>query len=137
MANCASGRGHTVCVIGARGFITSWLVKLVLEKGYTVRGTVRNPCLWSTNWDVLGPRTTKELLDIAANFASGEEVVRAIFDRSKGKAKREEDADEGASNRKKKKKAAAEPRRLRRGSSMTTDEDDDDEDDDEESSFSL
>ncbi|KAK4488881.1 hypothetical protein RD792_004671 [Penstemon davidsonii] len=32
-----------VCVTGAGGFIASWLVKLLLEKGYTVRGTVRNP----------------------------------------------------------------------------------------------
>ncbi|XP_027344746.1 cinnamoyl-CoA reductase 1-like [Abrus precatorius] len=35
--------GQTVCVTGAGGFIASWLVKLLLEKGYTVRGTVRNP----------------------------------------------------------------------------------------------
>ncbi|KAL6646542.1 hypothetical protein ACP70R_018150 [Stipagrostis hirtigluma subsp. patula] len=41
--NFASGHGHTVCVTGASGFIASWLVKLLLEKGYTVRGTVRNP----------------------------------------------------------------------------------------------
>ncbi|KAL6646540.1 hypothetical protein ACP70R_018148 [Stipagrostis hirtigluma subsp. patula] len=41
--NFASGHGHTVCVTGAGGFIASWLVKLLLEKGYTVRGTVRNP----------------------------------------------------------------------------------------------
>ncbi|XP_023523754.1 cinnamoyl-CoA reductase 2-like [Cucurbita pepo subsp. pepo] len=34
--------GHTVCVTGAGGFIASWLVKLLLQKGYTVRGTVRN-----------------------------------------------------------------------------------------------
>lgn len=34
---------HTVCVTGAGGFIASWLVKLLLEEGYTVRGTVRNP----------------------------------------------------------------------------------------------
>ncbi|CAL5011628.1 unnamed protein product [Urochloa decumbens] len=39
----ASGHGRTVCVTGAGGFIASWLVKLLLEKGYTVRGTVRNP----------------------------------------------------------------------------------------------
>ncbi|TVU42330.1 hypothetical protein EJB05_08728, partial [Eragrostis curvula] len=32
-----------VCVTGASGFIASWFVKLLLEKGYTVRGTVRNP----------------------------------------------------------------------------------------------
>ncbi|KAK3188648.1 hypothetical protein Dsin_028209 [Dipteronia sinensis] len=35
--------GETVCVTGANGFIVSWIVKLLLEKGYTVRGTVRNP----------------------------------------------------------------------------------------------
>ncbi|KAJ6796081.1 cinnamoyl-CoA reductase 1-like isoform X1 [Iris pallida] len=38
-----SGHGKTVCVTGAGGFIASWLVKLLLEKGYTVKGTVRNP----------------------------------------------------------------------------------------------
>uniref|UniRef100_A0A161ZMC7 NAD-dependent epimerase/dehydratase domain-containing protein n=1 Tax=Daucus carota subsp. sativus TaxID=79200 RepID=A0A161ZMC7_DAUCS len=35
--------GQVVCVTGAGGFIASWLVKLLLQKGYTVRGTVRNP----------------------------------------------------------------------------------------------
>jgi nucleoside-diphosphate-sugar epimerase len=35
--------GTTVCVTGASGFIASWLVKLLLERGYTVRGTIRNP----------------------------------------------------------------------------------------------
>nr|ABR17127.1 unknown [Picea sitchensis] len=38
-----TGAGQTVCVTGAGGFIASWLVKLLLERGYTVRGTVRNP----------------------------------------------------------------------------------------------
>ncbi|XP_078437758.1 cinnamoyl coa reductase 1 isoform X2 [Wolffia australiana] len=33
----------TVCVTGAGGYIASWLVKLLLERGYTVRGTVRDP----------------------------------------------------------------------------------------------
>lgn len=33
----------TICVTGAGGFIASWMVKLLLEKGYAVRGTVRNP----------------------------------------------------------------------------------------------
>nr|CAA66063.1 cinnamoyl-CoA reductase [Eucalyptus gunnii] len=37
------GSGQTVCVTGAGGFIASWIVKLLLERGYTVRGTVRNP----------------------------------------------------------------------------------------------
>ncbi|KAJ0436477.1 putative cinnamoyl-CoA reductase [Helianthus annuus] len=34
---------QVVCVTGAAGFIASWIVKLLLEKGYVVRGTVRNP----------------------------------------------------------------------------------------------
>ena len=51
-----------------------------------------------------GPWTTKELLNIATSHASDEEAVGAIFDRPKGKAKRDEDAGEGASNRPNKKK---------------------------------
>ncbi|XP_048335704.2 cinnamoyl-CoA reductase 1 [Ziziphus jujuba] len=35
--------GQTVCVTGAGGFIASWIVKHLLERGYTVKGTVRNP----------------------------------------------------------------------------------------------
>ncbi|OAY36986.1 hypothetical protein MANES_11G065500v8 [Manihot esculenta] len=38
-----TGHGQTVCVTGAGGFIASWIVKLLLERGYTVKGTVRNP----------------------------------------------------------------------------------------------
>ena len=45
-----------------------------------------------------GPWTTKELLDIATSHASREEAVGAIFDRSDGKMRRDEDAGEGASN---------------------------------------
>ena len=51
-----------------------------------------------------GPRTTKELLDIATSHASGEEAVGAIFDRLEGKARRDEGAGEGASNRSAKRK---------------------------------
>ncbi|XVF71299.1 hypothetical protein PTKIN_Ptkin12aG0025800 [Pterospermum kingtungense] len=32
-----------VCVTGASGFIASWLVKLLLQRGYTVKATVRDP----------------------------------------------------------------------------------------------
>lgn len=42
-AGNGSGNGQTVCVTGAGGYIASWLVKLLLEQGYTVKGTVRNP----------------------------------------------------------------------------------------------
>jgi nucleoside-diphosphate-sugar epimerase len=34
--------GKTVCVTGAGGFVASWIVKTLLDHGYTVRGTVRN-----------------------------------------------------------------------------------------------
>ncbi|XP_019151060.1 PREDICTED: cinnamoyl-CoA reductase 1-like [Ipomoea nil] len=37
-----SGEGKVVCVTGASGFIASWLVKLLLHRGYTVHATVRN-----------------------------------------------------------------------------------------------
>ncbi|CAL5380289.1 unnamed protein product [Camellia sinensis] len=40
------GEGKVVCVTGASGYIASWLVKLLLLRGYTVRASVRNPtCL--------------------------------------------------------------------------------------------
>ncbi|KAL2628833.1 hypothetical protein R1flu_013519 [Riccia fluitans] len=37
------GQGKTIVVTGANGFIASWIVKFLLERGYTVSGTVRNP----------------------------------------------------------------------------------------------
>ncbi|KAL6845908.1 hypothetical protein ACP4OV_023356 [Aristida adscensionis] len=38
----AGGGGATVCVTGAGGYIASWLVKLLLSRGYTVHATVRD-----------------------------------------------------------------------------------------------
>lgn len=32
-----------VLVTGARGYVASWIIRYLLEDGYTVRGTVRNP----------------------------------------------------------------------------------------------
>ncbi|KAK9735964.1 hypothetical protein RND81_04G241700 [Saponaria officinalis] len=37
-----SGAGKVVCVTGASGYIASWIVKLLLHRGYTVKATVRN-----------------------------------------------------------------------------------------------
>lgn len=37
------GQGKVVCVTGASGYIASWLVKLLLQRGYTVKATVRDP----------------------------------------------------------------------------------------------
>ncbi|KAM0932398.1 putative NAD-dependent epimerase/dehydratase, NAD(P)-binding domain superfamily [Dioscorea sansibarensis] len=36
-------KGSRVCVTGAGGFVASWLVKLLLSRGYTVHATVRDP----------------------------------------------------------------------------------------------
>ncbi|KAI9078268.1 hypothetical protein K1719_039770 [Acacia pycnantha] len=35
--------GKLVCVTGASGYVASWLVKLLLHSGYTVKATVRDP----------------------------------------------------------------------------------------------
>ena len=35
--------GKVVCVTGASGYIASWIVKLLLQRGYTVRASVRDP----------------------------------------------------------------------------------------------
>ncbi|XP_059455008.1 phenylacetaldehyde reductase-like [Corylus avellana] len=38
-----SGAEKVVCVTGASGYIASWVVKLLLQRGYTVKATVRDP----------------------------------------------------------------------------------------------
>nr|AAL89714.1 dihydroflavonol-4-reductase [Vaccinium macrocarpon] len=43
MKDVNSGLGTTVCVTGAAGFIGSWLIMRLLERGYVVRATVRDP----------------------------------------------------------------------------------------------
>jgi hypothetical protein len=52
--------------------------------------------------DLKSSTKATELLDIATNFAMGEEVVRAIFPDAKGK--RKEDAAEDSASRDPKKK---------------------------------
>jgi anthocyanidin reductase len=41
--NCKDCQAATVCVTGATGFVASWLVKRLIDKGYTVHATVRDP----------------------------------------------------------------------------------------------
>jgi len=43
MQSHEGGEGMKVCVTGAGGYIGSWLVKNLLQRGYTVNGTLRNP----------------------------------------------------------------------------------------------
>lgn len=38
-----SGLGKIVCVTGGSGYIASWIVKLLLQRGYTVKASVRDP----------------------------------------------------------------------------------------------
>jgi bifunctional dihydroflavonol 4-reductase/flavanone 4-reductase len=39
-----SGTKGPVVVTGASGFVGTWLVMKLLQAGYTVRATVRDPC---------------------------------------------------------------------------------------------
>ncbi|CAD6247279.1 unnamed protein product [Miscanthus lutarioriparius] len=41
-AAAMTGAGKLVCVTGASGYIASWIVRLLLDRGYTVRATVRD-----------------------------------------------------------------------------------------------
>ncbi|KAM0918690.1 hypothetical protein ACQ4PT_008674 [Festuca glaucescens] len=43
VARAATGTEKVACVTGASGYIASWIVKLLLARGYTVRATVRDP----------------------------------------------------------------------------------------------
>ncbi|KAB1224861.1 Tetraketide alpha-pyrone reductase 1 [Morella rubra] len=38
-----SGTQKVVCVTGGSGYVASWLVNLLLRRGYTVKATVRDP----------------------------------------------------------------------------------------------
>jgi hypothetical protein len=58
--------------------------------------------------DRKSPTKASELLDIATNFATGEEAVRAIFPDAKGKRK-EDAAEDSASHDPKKKKKKDKP----------------------------
>ena len=42
LVHMADKEGEVVCVTGASGFIGSWIVHLLLRRGYSVRATVRN-----------------------------------------------------------------------------------------------
>ncbi|XP_062091905.1 phenylacetaldehyde reductase-like [Humulus lupulus] len=50
-----SESGKVVCVTGASGYIASWLVKILLQHGYTVKASVR---------DLSDPKKTKHLVSL-------------------------------------------------------------------------
>ncbi|XP_054797784.1 cinnamoyl-CoA reductase CAD2-like isoform X2 [Prosopis cineraria] len=51
----SNNAGKVVCVTGASGYIASWLVKLLLLRGYTVKATVR---------DINDPKKLDHLLEL-------------------------------------------------------------------------
>jgi dihydroflavonol-4-reductase len=57
--------GDLVCVTGANGFIASYLVRSLLQAGFRVRGTVRNPD---------DPAKTQHLLDLAAALGASDRL---------------------------------------------------------------
>ncbi|XP_024022045.1 cinnamoyl-CoA reductase 1-like isoform X2 [Morus notabilis] len=50
-----SGAGKVVCVTGGSGYIASWLVKLLLQRGFTVKASVR---------DLNDPKKTEHLVSL-------------------------------------------------------------------------
>ncbi|GMN35570.1 hypothetical protein TIFTF001_005389 [Ficus carica] len=75
----AGFEGETVCVTGASGFIGSWLIMRLLERGYTVRATVRDP---GPN-EVIKP-TVAGMLDIMKSCVDAKTVKRLVFTSSAG-----------------------------------------------------
>ncbi|KAL0716332.1 hypothetical protein Bca4012_065654 [Brassica carinata] len=59
-----NGGGKVVCVTGASGYIASWIVKLLLLRGYSVRATVRNPTDTAKTEHLLALEGAKERLKL-------------------------------------------------------------------------
>lgn len=64
MENMCNEIKGKVCVTGANGFVASWLVKRLLESGYHVRGTVRDPGDSKKNGHLLELEGAKERLHL-------------------------------------------------------------------------
>ncbi|BFI41808.1 hypothetical protein AXG93_3791s1100 [Marchantia polymorpha subsp. ruderalis] len=76
--------GRTVAVTGANGFLASWIVKLLLERGYNVRGTVRNPDNLDKVRHLLELPGAKERLVLYKANLLEEGSFHAIFDGVEG-----------------------------------------------------
>ncbi|XP_013587275.1 PREDICTED: cinnamoyl-CoA reductase 1-like isoform X1 [Brassica oleracea var. oleracea] len=59
-----NGGGQVVCVTGSSGYIASWIVKLLLLRGYTVRATVQNPTDTAETEHLLALEGAKERLKL-------------------------------------------------------------------------
>lgn len=72
-----------VCVTGAAGYIGSWIVKQLLDKGYIVHATVRNPKDPKNahlNKNTMSPNSTGELKIFAADLEQPESFDLALQD---------------------------------------------------------
>ncbi|XP_054798653.1 phenylacetaldehyde reductase-like [Prosopis cineraria] len=81
-----TGNGKVVCATGASGFVASWLVKLLLLRGYTVKGTVRDPDDWSKTEHLMRLEGAKERLKLLkanlleeGSFDSAVEGCHGVF----------------------------------------------------------
>lgn len=75
-----------VCVTGGSGYIASWLVKLLLQRGYTVKATVRNPDNLKKTQHLRALKGAKERLHLfkadlleEGSFASAVNGCEAVF----------------------------------------------------------
>ncbi|GJN12294.1 hypothetical protein PR202_ga30561 [Eleusine coracana subsp. coracana] len=70
----------TVCVIGAGGFLASWLVKLLLSGGrYAIRGTARDPVLIILGCNlILLPSNDFSFLDVEHNITYNTEKLQKL-----------------------------------------------------------
>ncbi|KAK7255172.1 hypothetical protein RIF29_28576 [Crotalaria pallida] len=75
MAGCEAKK---VCVTGAGGFVASWLVKLLLSKGYIVHGTVRQPGNQKYDHLLKLERASENLTLFKADLLSYESLCSAI-----------------------------------------------------------
>uniref|UniRef100_A0A7N2RE25 NAD-dependent epimerase/dehydratase domain-containing protein n=1 Tax=Quercus lobata TaxID=97700 RepID=A0A7N2RE25_QUELO len=66
----SGAESKVVCVTGASGYIASWLVKLLLQHGYTVKATVRDPN---------DPKKTEHLLALDGSFDSVVDGCEGVF----------------------------------------------------------
>ncbi|KAJ0702141.1 putative cinnamoyl-CoA reductase [Helianthus annuus] len=70
-----------VCVTGAGGYIGSWVVKLLLSKGYMVHGTVRDPCDQTKNGHLKKLENAEERLHLfKADLLDFESLCAAFVD---------------------------------------------------------
>ncbi|RDY14530.1 Cinnamoyl-CoA reductase 2, partial [Mucuna pruriens] len=76
MADCSAKK---VCVTGAGGFVASWLVKLLLSKGYIVHGTVRQPGSEKYEHLMKLEGASENLTLFKADLLSYESVLSAIL----------------------------------------------------------